>query len=40
VHEIKHDGFRMLERRKVLLIRLLAKAPVVGLQVNDHIRAG
>src|SRR2546421_312494 len=37
LHEIKHDGFRMLERRKVLLIRLLAKAPVVGLQVNDHI---
>ena len=27
-----------LERRKVLLIRLLAKAPV-GLQVNDHIVA-
>jgi bifunctional non-homologous end joining protein LigD len=26
-----------IERRKVLLIRLLAKAPVVGLQVNDHI---
>jgi ATP-dependent DNA ligase len=24
-------------RRRVLLIRLLAKAPVVGLQVNDHI---
>ena len=27
-----------IERRKVLLIRLLAKAPV-GLQVNDHIVA-
>jgi hypothetical protein len=27
-----------LERHKVLLIRLLAKAPV-GLQVNDHIRS-
>ena len=25
-----------IERRKVLLIRLLAKAPV-GLQINDHI---
>src|SRR5207248_760617 len=37
LHEINHDGFRMLVRREVLLIRLLAKAPVVGLQVNDHI---
>src|SRR5437588_726333 len=62
LHEITHDGFRLLvrrdaaavrlftrneldgddlrrepiERRKVLLIRLLAKASV-GLQVNDHI---
>jgi bifunctional non-homologous end joining protein LigD len=37
--ELDGDDLRRepIERRKVLLIRLLAKAPVVGLQVNDHI---
>jgi hypothetical protein len=36
--ELDRDDLRRepIERRKVLLIRLLAKAPV-GLQVNDHI---
>ena len=38
--ELDGDDLRRerIERRKVLLIRLLAKAPV-GLQVNDHIVA-
>jgi bifunctional non-homologous end joining protein LigD len=37
--ELDGDDLRRepIERRRVLLIRLLAKAPVVGLQVNDHI---
>jgi bifunctional non-homologous end joining protein LigD len=37
--ELDGDDLRRepIEHRKVLLIRLLAKAPVVGLQVNDHI---
>jgi ATP-dependent DNA ligase len=38
--ELDGDDLRRepIERRKVLLIRLLTKAPV-GLQVNDHIVA-
>jgi ATP-dependent DNA ligase len=37
--ELDGDDLRRepIERGKVLLIRLLAKVPVVGLQVNDHI---
>ena len=37
--ELDGDDLRRepIERRRVLLIRLLAKAPLVGLQVNDHI---
>jgi len=44
VHEIKHDGFRMMVRRDAAGVRLLTRnghdwsaAAQIGLQFNEHI---